>query len=117
MKLPADSIKKWADLKKFFLARFFKDDTKVSMPMLLVTKQKKEESIKVFVKRFQNMALWCPGNMTQSTLVKTYHHNLQTTLLAQIEVIQSRTCKQFVLQGEWAEDIVARINQEDYKST
>jgi len=41
MKLPAGSIKKWADLKKLFLARFFKDDTEIFVPTLLAIKQKK----------------------------------------------------------------------------
>jgi len=44
MKLPAGSIKKWADLGKLFLLRFFEDDKKVSVPTLLVAKQKKGES-------------------------------------------------------------------------
>ena len=46
MKLLAGSIKIWADLKKLFLARFFEDDTEISVPTLLATKQKKEESIR-----------------------------------------------------------------------
>jgi len=116
MKLLADSIKTWADLEKLFLARFFKDDTEISVSTLLATKQKKEESIKLFVKKFQSMVLWCPSGMTQSTLIKTYHHNLQTILLTQIGVAQSRTWKQLVLQDVRAEDIIARVNQEDYKS-
>ena len=81
MKLLAGSIKKWADLEKLFQARFFKDDTKVFVPILLATKQKKVVSSKVFVKRFQSMMLRCPSNMTQSTLIETCRHNLQTTLL------------------------------------
>ena len=39
MKLPNDSIKNWDDLEKFFLTRFFKDDSKVTIPTLLATKQ------------------------------------------------------------------------------
>jgi len=35
MKLPAGSIKTWADLEKLFLARFFEDDIEVAMPTLL----------------------------------------------------------------------------------
>jgi len=46
MKLPAGSIKTWADLEKLFLARFFKHDTEISVPTLLIAKQKKGESIK-----------------------------------------------------------------------
>jgi len=64
MKLPDGSIKIWADLKKLFLARFFKDDTEISVPTLLVTKQKKKESIKLFVKKFWNMVLRCLSGMT-----------------------------------------------------
>ena len=41
MKLPAGSIKKWVDLERLFLARFFEDDTEVTLPTLLATKQKK----------------------------------------------------------------------------
>jgi len=81
MKPPAGSIEKWVDLEKLFHLRFFKDDTEVSLPTLLATKQKKGESIRAFVERFQRMALRCSSSMTQSTLVETCHHNLQTTLL------------------------------------
>jgi len=64
MKLPAGSIKTWADLKKLFLARFFEDNTEVAMPTLIATKQKKGESIKAFVERFQSMAPCCPRGMS-----------------------------------------------------
>jgi len=36
----------------------------------------------------------------QSTLVEICRHNLQTALLTQIRVVESRTWKQLVLQGE-----------------
>nr|ABD63158.1 hypothetical protein 20.t00010 [Asparagus officinalis] len=48
MKLPAGSIQKWVDLERLFLARFFEDDTEVSVPTLLATKQRKGESIKAY---------------------------------------------------------------------
>jgi len=38
MKLIAGSIKTWADLEKFFLARFFKDNTEISVLTLLAAK-------------------------------------------------------------------------------
>ena len=45
MKLPAGSIKTWADLMKLFLAlflaRFFEDNTEILVPTVLVAKQKK----------------------------------------------------------------------------
>ena len=91
MKFHAGSIKTLADLEKLFLARFLEDDTEVAMPTLLATKQKKGESIKVFVEKFQSMAIRCPCGMSQSTLVETCRHNLQTTLLAQIGVAECRT--------------------------
>jgi len=50
--------------------------------------------------------------MTQATLVKTYHHNLQTSLLTQIRVAESRNWKQLVQQGEQAEEIIARVQAE-----
>jgi len=64
------------DIEKLFLARFFEDDTEISVPSLLVEKQMKGESIKTYVKRFQSMALRCPSGMTQSTLIETCRNNL-----------------------------------------
>jgi len=86
MKLPAGSIKTWANLEKLFLTCFIKDDTEVAMLILLATKQKKRESIKAFVERFQSMTLHCPTGISQSTLVETCCHNLQTAHLAQIHL-------------------------------
>jgi len=83
------------------------------MPTLLEIKQRKGESVKAFVERFQNMTLWYPSSMTQDTLVETCRRNLQTSLLAQIGVAGSRTWKQLVQQGEQAEDIVARVRVEE----
>jgi hypothetical protein len=51
-RLEPGSIKRWADMEKMFLARFFDDDTDVSISTLLAEKQKKGESISDFVKRF-----------------------------------------------------------------
>ena len=51
--------------------------------------------------------------MMQSTLVETCHHNLQTTLLAQIGVAECRTWNQLVLQGEQAKEIIARVKNEE----
>jgi len=112
MKLPAGSNKTWSDLEKF-LARFFEDDTKISVPTLLAAKQKKGESIKTFIERFQSMALRCPSGMTQSTLVKTCRHNLHSSLLAQIGVAKCRSRKQLVLQGEQAEEFIVRVKAEE----
>jgi len=41
MKLPTGSIKKCAHLEKLFLARFFDDDTKTSLPTLLTISRRK----------------------------------------------------------------------------
>ena len=54
--------------------------------------------------------------MTQATLVETCRHNLQTSLLAQIGVAESRTWKQLIQQGEQAEEIVARVRVEENKT-
>jgi len=86
MKLTTDSIKTWTDIEKLFLARLFEDDTEILVPTLLTAKQKKEEFIKTFIKIFQSMTLHCPSDMTQSTLVETCHHNLQTFVPAQMGV-------------------------------
>jgi len=42
-------------LDKLFLVRFFEDDTEISVPTLLATKQKKGESNKTFMERFWGM--------------------------------------------------------------
>jgi len=91
MNLPAGSIKTWADVKKLFLTRFFEGDTEISVTTLLAMKQKKGESIKTFVERFRSMALRYPSGMTQSTLLETCRHNLQTILLGQIGMVEHRT--------------------------
>ena len=57
IKLPACSIKTMADLEKLFLAHFFEDHSKILVTTLLATKEKKGESIKLFVERFQSMTL------------------------------------------------------------
>ena len=84
------------------------------MPTLLVTKQQKGEFI--IMERFQNMALRCPSGMTQATLVETCRHDLQISLLAQIGVIEIRTWRQLVQQGEQAEEIIAKVRAEENKS-
>ena len=53
--------------------------------------------------------------MTQATLVETCRHNLQTSLLAQIGVAESRTWKQLVQQGEQAEEIITSVRAEENK--
>jgi len=57
MKLSEGSIKNWGDLEKLFLTRFFEDNSEITMPTLLAMRQRKGESVKAFVERFQNMAL------------------------------------------------------------
>jgi len=52
MKLLEYSIKNLGNLEKIFLAYFFKDDSKITMPTLLMTRQRKGEPIKVFVGSF-----------------------------------------------------------------
>jgi len=55
MKLRTGFIKTWVSLKKLFLVCFFEDDTEISVLTLLAIKQKKIESIKLFVKIFWSM--------------------------------------------------------------
>ena len=57
MKLPEGSIKNMGDLEKLFLTRFFEDDSEITMPTLLAMRQRKGETVKEVVERFQNMAL------------------------------------------------------------
>jgi len=64
IRLLAGLIKTWANLEKLFLAHFFEDDSEISVLTLHAAKQKKGESIKTFIKRFQSVALRCPNGMT-----------------------------------------------------
>ena len=48
-------------------------------------------------------------------MVETCRHNLQTLLLTQIGVTESRNWKQLVQQGEQAEEIVVRVKAEENK--
>ena len=107
------ALQNFGQLKKLFLARFFEDDTKVVMLTLLVTKQKKGESIKAFVERFWSMTLRFPSGMSLSTLVETCYYSLLTALLTQIRVSECRTWKQLVQQGEQAEEIVTLVKVEE----
>jgi len=77
MKLLEGSINNWDDLEKLILTRFFEDDAEITMPTLLAMRQRKGESVKAFVERFQNIR--CFGGMTQATLVEIWRHNLQTS--------------------------------------
>ena len=116
MKLPASFIKTWVNLEYLFLIHVFKDDVEVAVPTLLTTKKKKKESIKAFVERFRRMALHSPSGMSQSTLVETYCHNLQTALLVQIGVAECRTWKQLVQQAGQGKEIFARVKAEEKDS-
>ena len=53
--------------------------------------------------------------MTQATLVETCRHNLQTSLLHQIGVAESRTWKQSVQQSEQVEEIVVKVKTQENK--
>ena len=88
MKLLEGFIKNWGDLEKPFLTCFFEDDSKITMLTLLATRQRKRESVQAFVERFQNMALRCPSGMTKANLVEICRHNLQTSLLTQVELLK-----------------------------
>lgn len=64
-KLSQDSMHSCEDLEKLFLARFFEDESEVSIPILINTKQRDNESVKDFIERFRALALRSPGGMTQ----------------------------------------------------
>jgi len=53
MKLPAGSIKNWADLEKLFLAHFFENNTKVSVPTVLTTNRRKKSLLRYLCRDFR----------------------------------------------------------------
>ena len=59
------------------------------------------------------MTLRCSSGTTQSTLVETYRHNLQTNLLAQMRVAEYRSWRQLISQGEQTQKIIVRIKAEE----
>lgn len=85
------------------------------MLTILATKQWKGESTKAFAERFRNITLRCPSGMTQTTLVEAYRHNLQTQLLAQMGVVESRIWK-LVQHNELAKEIVTMVKAETGES-
>ena len=115
MKLPADSIKSWADFEKLFLTCFFEDDKEVAMPTLLATKQKKWESIKAFVERLWSMALCCPSALPNPHWWKHATSTYNCTSHPD-GVTECRTWKRLVQQGEQEEEIVARVRAEEKDS-
>ena len=66
-RLEPGSITCWKDMERLFVARFFDDDTEVSMATLLTVKQRKTESVSSFVKRFRNRSLHSRDRVSEAT--------------------------------------------------
>ena len=69
-----------------------------------------------FLREISEHGTLVPSDMTQSTLVETCHHNLQTSLLTQMGVEECHTWKKLALQGEQGEEIIARVRAEEKDS-
>ncbi|XP_020254160.1 uncharacterized protein LOC109831236 [Asparagus officinalis] len=112
-KLEPGSIKSRADAEKLFLARFFDDDTEVSMATLLTEKQKKSESINDFVKRFRNRLVHCRDQVSEATLIKMCRNNLSILILSKVSTVETRTWKELVRQGEQVENMIKRLEAKE----
>lgn len=75
-KLEPESINSWNDIENAFFTRIYVDDMEISMLALLTTKQKKDEPIRDFIKRFYNISLWYPHGMLQKSLVENCGYNI-----------------------------------------
>lgn len=114
-KLEPCSIKAWADVERLFLSRFFNDDTEVSMTTLLSERQKKDESVSEFVKRFRNKSLHSCEAISEPTLLEMCR-NISIKILSKIGAVEARSWKELVWQGEQAEAILKRMEVEEPRS-
>lgn len=103
----------WANLEARFLTRFYEDDTKVSMPILIEGKQKKIKAVKDFIEWFRNLFLRCPKEMPLSILLQTYRHNLHAEIESGIGVVWAHTWKKLQEQAEIIEKSISRLWVED----
>lgn len=85
--LPQRPIKSWGDIEMLFMACFFEDDLTIYMHMLLSIKQWHEDSLKDFVHMFWKLALWSHYIMTEKILVERCWHNLLTTILVHLGLL------------------------------
>ncbi|XP_020245351.1 uncharacterized protein LOC109823481 [Asparagus officinalis] len=112
-KLEPGSITSWADAERHFLARFFDDDTEVSMATLLVKKQRKSESVKDFVKRFRNRSVYYQDQVSEATLIEMCRNNFLIHILSKDGAVETQTWKELVLQGELVENMIKRLEAEE----
>ena len=102
-----------ADMERLFLARFFDDDTEVSMSTLLAEKQKKGKSTSDFVKRFRNRSLHSREAISEATLLEMCQNNISIKVLSKMGAVETRSWKELVWQGEQAEIILKRMEAEE----
>ncbi|XP_020258883.1 uncharacterized protein LOC109835314 [Asparagus officinalis] len=112
-KLEPGSIKSWADMERLFLARFFDDDTEVSMATLFTKKQRKSELVNDFVKRFRNQSVHCRDQVSEATLIEMCCNNLSIHILSKVGAVETRTWKELVRQGEQVENMIKRLEAEE----
>lgn len=96
MQLLPGTIKPWSDIEREFLSHFIEDDNRVSVHSFLATKQKGEETVKGFIKRFREMLVWCLHGMSQETLILARRHNLQTKILVKMGAVELKSWKELI---------------------
>ena len=100
-------------MKRLFLARFFDDDTEVSMATLLTVKQRKTESVSSFVKRFRNRSLHSRDRVSEATLIEMCRNNLSISVLSNMGAVEARSWKDLLRQGEQVESMLKHMGDED----
>ena len=83
-----------------FLAKFFDDDTEISIGSLLDEKQKDGELVDTFVKRFRNKAMNCRDPITEEFILQICHNNLALDVLEAMGTTPSKTWKDLKVRGE-----------------
>jgi hypothetical protein len=108
--LPAGSVNSWANLETMFLSLFFEDDIEVTLNKLLEAKQKSQEPVKDFIKRFRNLSLLFPVGMPLSMLLQKCRHNFQNKVEDRMVAVKAHTWKDLV---EHVETTESSVNKRD----
>ena len=112
-RLEPGSITCWKDMERLFVARFFDDDTEVSMATLLTVKQRKTESVSNLVKRFRNRSLHSRDRVSEATLIEMCRNNLSISVLSNMGAVEARSWKDLLRQGEQVESMLKHMGDED----
>lgn len=91
----------------------FEEETEVTRPTLLATKQNNGAPVYDFIERFRNLTLICMKGMHLLMLIQTYRYNLIVELESRMSVIKSHSWKELMQQADIIENLV-NLNFSNY---